>query len=98
LGPPSAVIGPCVDRYSCDIVPVRPAGHWRMDAPMGPKIGDLLDNPPDSPDGEAGHQWTVFGGATPIINQVKRVVCTNVLIASTCSDGSEYSNTCIRIP
>ena len=33
---------------------------------MGPKMGNPLDGPPDGPEGEAGPQWAVFGGATPI--------------------------------
>ncbi len=65
---------------------------------MGPRMDDLLDNPLDSPKSEAGPQRTVFGGATPLTNQVKRVVGTNVLMSHTCSYGSEFSNTCIRIP
>ena len=70
-GPLSAVIGPCVDSFSCGIVPALPAGHWRWDAPMGPRMGDPLDDPPDSPEGEAGPQRTVFGGATPLTKPVK---------------------------
>ncbi len=38
---------------------------------MGPKVGDLLDDPPDSQVGEAGHQLTVLGGATPLTKPVK---------------------------
>ncbi len=48
---------------------------------MGPKMGDPLDYLPDSPEGEAGPQRTVFGGATPLTIQVKRVICTSVLVA-----------------
>jgi hypothetical protein len=44
--------------------PVRPTGHWRWDAPMGPRMSDPIDDPPDSPEGEAGPQRTVFGGAS----------------------------------
>jgi len=65
------VIGPCVDSFSCGIVLARPAGHWRWDVPMGPRMGDPLDDPPDSPEGEAGPQRTVFGGATPLTKPVK---------------------------
>ena len=100
-GPLSAVIGPCVDSYSCCIVPVRLTCHWRWDAPMGPKMGDLLllvDDPQDSPEGEAGPQRTVFGGATPLTNQAKRVLGTKVLMVQTSSNGSEFSNTCMRVP
>ncbi len=97
-GPLTAVIGPCVDSYSCGIAPVRPTGHWRRDALMGPKLGDPLDDPPDSLEGEAGSQLTVLGGATSLTNQVRRVVGTKVLMAPTCSDGSEFSNRCIQIP
>ena len=97
-GPLSAVIGPCVDSFSCCIVPALPAGHWRWDAPMGPRMGHPLDDPPDSPEGEAGPQQTVFGGATPLTNQARRVVDTKVLMVQTSSDGSEFSNTCMRVP
>ena len=38
---------------------------------MGPRMGDPLDDPPDSPEGEAGPQRTVFGGATPLTKPVK---------------------------
>ncbi len=38
---------------------------------MGPRMGDPLDDPPDSPKGEAEPQLTVFGGATPLTNPVK---------------------------
>jgi hypothetical protein len=38
------------------------------------KLGDLLDDPQDSQEGEAWSQPTVFDGATPSTNQVKRVV------------------------
>ena len=65
------MIGPCVDSFSCGIVLARPAGHWRWDVPMGPRMGDPLDDPPDSPEGEAGPQRTVFGGATPLTKPVK---------------------------
>ena len=92
------MIGPCVDSFSCGFVPAWPAGHWRWDALMGPRMGDPLDDPPDSPEGEAGPQRTVFGGATPLTNQVRRVVGTKVLMVQTCSDGSEFSNTCMRVP
>jgi len=70
-GPLSAVIGPCVDSFSCGIVLARPAGHWRWDAPMGQRMGDPPYDPPDSPEGEAGPQQTVFGGATPLTKPVK---------------------------
>ncbi len=70
-GPLSAVIGPCVDSLSCCIVPARPACHWRWDALMGPRMGCPLDYPPDSPEGEAGPQQTVFCGATPLTKPVK---------------------------
>ena len=92
------MIGPCVDSFSCGIAPARPDGHWRWDALMGPRMSDPLDDPPDSPEGEAGPQWTVFGGAAPLTNQVTRVVGTKALMAPTCSDGSEFSNTCMRVP
>ncbi len=65
------MIGPCVDSLSCGIVPARPAGHWCWDAVMGPKMGDPLDDPPASPEGEAEHQRTVFGGAIPLTKPVK---------------------------
>ncbi len=58
--PLSVMIGPCVDSYSCCIIPVLPTGHWRRDALMRPKMGDPLDDPPDSPEGEARSQPTVF--------------------------------------
>ena len=54
------MIGPCVDSFSCGFVPAWPAGHWRWDALMGPRMGDPLDDPPDSPEGEAGPQRTVW--------------------------------------
>jgi hypothetical protein len=65
---------------------------------MGPRMGDPLDDPPDSPEGEAGPQLTVFCGATPLTNQVRRVVGTKVLMVQTCSDGSDFSDTCMRAP
>ncbi len=65
---------------------------------MGPRMSDPLDDPLDSPEGEAGPQRTVFGGDAPLTNQVRRVVGTKALMALTCSDGSEFSNTCMRVP
>ena len=92
------MICPCVNSFSCGIVPALPAGHWRRDAPMGPRMGDPLDDPLDSPEGGAGPQQTVFGGATPLTYKVRRMVGTKVLMVQTCSDGSEFSNTCMRVP
>ncbi len=84
---PAAVISPCgVDSFSCGIVPAWPAGYWRWDALMGPRMSDPLDDPPDSQEGAAGPQQTVFGGASPLTNQVKRVVGTKALMALTCSE------------
>ncbi len=71
---------PCIDSFSCGIVPALPAGHWRWDAQMGPSMGHPLDDPPDSPEGEAGPQRTVFGGATTLTHQVRRVVGTFITI------------------
>ncbi len=65
---------------------------------MGPRMGNPLGDPLASAEGEAGPQRTVFGGATPLTNQGKRVVCTKVLMVQTCSDGSEFSYTCMRVP
>ena len=65
------MIGPCVDSFSCGIVPALPACHWRWDALMGPRMGDPLNDPPDSQEGEAGPQLTVFCGAIPLTNPVK---------------------------
>jgi hypothetical protein len=73
-GPLLAVISPCVDRYSCGIVPVLPTSHWRRDAWMGQKMGYPLDNSPDSQEGEAGPQQTVFGGATPLTKPDKTLL------------------------
>ncbi len=70
-GPLSAAIDPCVDSYSCCIVPVLPTCRWRWEALMGPKMHDPLDNPPNSPESEARLQLTVFGGAKPLTKQVK---------------------------
>ncbi len=61
-------------RYICGIVLVRPTGHLRWDSSMGPKMGDLLDNPQASPEGEAGHQLTVFGGATSLTKPEKNTL------------------------
>ena len=61
----------CVYSFSCSIVPALPAGHWRWDAPMGPRMSDPLDDPQDSPEGEAGPQQTVFGGAIPLTKPLK---------------------------
>ncbi len=71
MGPLSAVIGPCVDSYSCCIVPGLPTCHWRWDAPMGLKMGDPVGDPQDSPESEARPQRTVFGDATPSQNQLE---------------------------
>ncbi len=62
MGPLSAMIGPCVDNYSCCIVPVLPTCHWRWDAVKGQKMGNPLEDPPDSQEGEAQSQLSVFGG------------------------------------
>ncbi len=65
------MIGPCVDSYSCGIVLVLLTCHWRRDAPMGPRMGDPLDDPPDSQEGEAEPQRTVFSGAISLTRLVK---------------------------
>ena len=64
----------------------------------GPENGRSARRPQDGPEGEAGPQVTVFGGATPLTNQVKGVVGTKVLMVQTSSDGSEFSNTSMRVP
>jgi hypothetical protein len=74
-GPLSAVIGTCVNSYSCCIGHVLLAGHWRWDSPIGPRMSNPLDDPLNSPEGEAGPQRTVFGGATPFTKPVKH--CLN---------------------
>jgi hypothetical protein len=92
-GPLLAVICPCVDSYSCGIVPVLPASHWRSDAQMGPKMGDPLDDPLDSQKGETGPQWIVFGGATPLTKTVKTLLKWRLALQDhsmqICSNGSE---------
>ncbi len=36
FGEVSAVIGPCIDSFSCSIVSALPASHWHWDALLGP--------------------------------------------------------------
>ncbi len=38
---------------------------------MGPRMGDPLDDPPDSPEGEAELQRNVFGGVTSLSKPIK---------------------------
>ncbi len=65
---------------------------------MGSRIGDPIEDPPDSLEVEAVPQLTVFGGATVLTNQLGRVIGTSVFVAPTCSNESEFSNICIRVP
>ena len=61
----------------------------------GPENGRSARRPTGQP---GGRSWASADRATPLTNQVRRVVGTKVLMVQTSSDGSEFSNTCMRVP